>query len=66
MKEEEKEELQKQIRNLEFEVEKLKRIISNKDDEFENERKRFGMKYERKVDELEKERQEWNELYHTL
>ena len=37
-------------------MEKLKRIISNKDDEFENERKRFGMKYERKVDELEKER----------
>ena len=24
------------------------------------------MKFERKADELEKERQEWNELYHTM
>lgn len=24
------------------------------------------MKYERKSDELEKEREDWNELYHTL
>ena len=63
MKEEEKEELQRNMRNLEFENEKLKRIIRNKEEEFENERKRFGIKYERKAEELEKEREEWNELY---
>lgn len=56
MKEEEKDELLKQIRNQEFEIEKLKRIITNKEEEFENERKRFNMKYDRKSDELEKER----------
>ena len=34
----------------------MKRIVLNKEEEFENERKRFQMKYERKADELEKER----------
>jgi hypothetical protein len=54
------------MKNQEFEMEKMKRIIGNKDEEAEVERKRFNQKWERKCEEQEKERLEWNEMYQTL
>jgi hypothetical protein len=47
-------------------LEKLKRIITNKEEEAEVERRRFNQKWERKCEEQEKERQEWSEMYQTL
>lgn len=55
--------MRRQIKNLEFELEKARRIIANNQEEFENEKKRFNNKFERKCEELEKERGEWNEMY---
>jgi hypothetical protein len=37
--------------------------LQNKEDEFENERRRFLHKWEKKIEEKEKERQEWSEMY---
>jgi hypothetical protein len=44
------------IKNQEFEIEKLKRIIQNKDEEQETERKRFASKWERKCEEHDREK----------
>jgi hypothetical protein len=38
-------------------------MMSNKEEEAEIERKRWGQKMERKCEEQEKERQEWSEMY---
>jgi|LauGreDrversion4_2_1035121.scaffolds.fasta_scaffold37674_3 hypothetical protein len=39
------------IKNQEFEIEKIRRIMQNKEDEFENERRRFLHKWEKKIEE---------------
>lgn len=54
------------IKNQEYEIEKLKRITANKDEEFDIERRRFTQKWDRKVEEQEKERQEWAEIYQSM
>ena len=54
------------IKNQEYEIEKLKRITANKDEEFDIERRRFAQKWDRKVEEQEKERQEWAEIYQSM
>jgi hypothetical protein len=51
------------VRSLEYELDKLKRIIQNKDEEVEVEKKRFHLKWEKKCEEIDRERLEWNELY---
>jgi len=44
----------------------MKRIITNKEEELEVERKRFSQKWERKNEEHEREKQEWNDMYQAL
>ena len=44
------------LKNQEFEIEKIKRVIVNKEEEFENEKKRLLMKFDRKCEEVDKER----------
>jgi hypothetical protein len=47
-------------------MEKLKRLVANKEEEVESERKRFTQKWERKCEEHEREKSEWSDLYQTL
>lgn len=44
----------------------MKRIIQNKEEEIEVERKRFNQKWERKCEESEREKLEWNDMYQAL
>lgn len=39
------------IKNQEFEIEKLRRIMQNKEEEYEVERRRFIQKWEKKCEE---------------
>ena len=50
-KEDSREEMARIIKNQEYEIEKLKRITANKDEEFDIERRRFAQKWDRKVEE---------------
>ena len=49
--EEQRNEILRLMKNQEFEVEKLKRIIANKDEEMEVDRRRFHHKWEKKCEE---------------
>ncbi len=48
---------------MDYELDKIKRIVLNKDEEIEVEKKRFTQKWERKCEEVDKEREEWNSMY---
>ena len=41
MKEDEKEEIQRELRSYQYEIEKLKRNIQNKEEEFEGEKRKL-------------------------
>ena len=55
-RDDQRDEIARMLKNTEFEVEKVRRIMASKEDEWEGERRRFMQKWEKKVEEQERER----------
>jgi len=58
--------MKKQVKQRDNEIDKLKRVVADREADVESEKKRFGQKWERKLEEIDKERGDWKQMYGTL
>ena len=54
------------LKHQEFELEKMKRLLANKEEESEIERRKFMAKIEKVTQEVEKEREGWTQMYDEM